>query len=93
MRCQVLPAVRVPEVSCTRVITHKSLPLRLWGVGEVISFVQKCARGFALGQVVGVVSLLWCCVNKNLCREEIYAVTTQGKQKNLTSEFTESENS
>ena len=28
----------------------------------------------------GVVSLLsWCCVNKNLCREEIYAATTQEK--------------
>ena len=78
MRCQVLNAVRVPEVTCTRVITHKSLPLRLWGVREVISLVQKCARGFALGRVVGVVSLLlWCCVNKNLCPEEIYAATNQ----------------
>ena len=67
MRCQVLTAVRVPEVTCTRVITHKSLALRLWGVREVISLVQKCARGFALGRVVGVVSLLlWCCVNKKI---------------------------
>ena len=82
MRCQVLTAVKVPEVTCTRVITHKSLPLRLWVVREVISLVQKCAHGFALGRVVGVMSpLLWCCVNnkKNLCREEIYAATTQGK--------------
>ena len=42
-----------------------------------------CARGFAIsarGRVVVVVRLLsWCCVNKNLCREEIYAATTQGK--------------
>ena len=41
------------------------------------------ARAFAIsacGRVVVVVSLLsWCCVNKNLCREEIYAATTQGK--------------
>ena len=43
----------------------------------------KCARGFAIsarGRVVVVVCLLsWCCVNKNLCREEVYAAATQGK--------------
>ena len=44
---------------------------------------QLGARGFAIsarGRVVVVASLLsWCCANKNLCREEIYAATTQGK--------------
>ena len=54
--------------------------MRQWGVREVISLVQKCARGFALGRVVGVVSLLlWCCMKKKLCREEIRVATTQGK--------------
>ena len=44
-------------------------------------------RGFAIsarGRVVGVVCLLsWSCVNKNLCREEIYAATTQGKKSHF----------
>ena len=84
MRCQVLNAVRVPEVTCTRVITHKSLPMRLWGVREVISLMQKCERGFALSRVVGVVSLLlWCFTNKNLCREDVYTAATQGKKTHL----------
>ena len=44
-------------------------------------------RGFASNacvRVVVVVSLLpWCCVNKNLSREEIYAAATQGKEISL----------
>ena len=54
----------------------------------------KCVRGFVIsarGRVVVVVSLLlWCCANKNLCREDIYAAATQGKKSYLN--FIEGEN-